>query len=61
MKLLEVAKLESLLNDLIKCQEEAGVIITDAKYIHETSMDLENRIKDIEDRLHKLIEQNLED
>ena len=61
MKLLEVSKLESLLNDLIKCQEEAGVIMTDAKYIHETSMDLENRIKDIGDRIHKLIQDNLED
>ena len=61
MKLLEVAKLESLLSDLIKCQEEAGVIMTDAKYIHEASMDLDSRIKDIGDRLHKLIEQNLED
>ena len=61
MKLLEVAKLESLLNDLIKCQEEAGVIMTDAKYIHEASMDLDSRIKDIGDRLHKLIQDNLED
>jgi hypothetical protein len=61
MKLLEVSKLESLLNDLIKCREEAGVIMTDAKYIHEASMNLDERIKDIEDRLHKLIEQNLED
>ena len=61
MKLLEVAKLESLLSDLIKCQEEAGVIMTDAKYIHEASMDLDTRIKDIGDRLHKLIKDNLED
>lgn len=61
MKLLEVAKLESLLSDLIKCQEEAGVIMTDAKYIHEASMDLDTRIKDIGDRLHKLIQDNLED
>jgi hypothetical protein len=35
--------------------------MTDAKYIHEASMNLDERIKDIEDRLHKLIEQNLED
>ena len=61
MKLLEVAKLESLLSDLIKCQEEAGVIMTDAKYIHEASMDLDSRIKDIGDRLHKLIQENLEE
>jgi hypothetical protein len=61
MKLLEVSKLESLLNDLIKCQEEAGVIMTDSKYIHEASMNLDERIKDIEDRLHKLIQDNLED
>ena len=61
MKLLEVSKLESLLNDLIKCQEEAGVIMTDAKYIHEASMDLDERIKDIGDRLNKLIQKNLEE
>lgn len=61
MKLLEVSKLETMFNDLIKCQEEAGVIMTDAKYIHEASMDLESRIKDIGDRLNKLIEENLED
>ena len=61
MKLLEVSKLESLLNDLIKCQEEAGVIMTDAKYIHEASNDLDSKIKDIGDRLNKLIEDNLED
>lgn len=61
MKLLEVSKLENILNDLIKCQEEAGVIMTDAKYIHEASMDLDSRIKDIGDRLHKLIQENLEE
>jgi len=61
MKLLEVSKLENILNDLIKCQEEAGVIMTDAKYIHEASMDLDSRIKDIGDRLNKLIQDNLED
>ena len=61
MKLLEVSKLESLLNDLIKCQEEAGVIMTDAKYIHEASNDLDSKIKDIGDRLNKLIEENLEE
>ena len=56
MKLLEVSKLESLLNDLIKCQEEAGVIMTDAKYVHEASMNLEDRIKDITNCLNRLIE-----
>jgi len=61
MKLLEVSQLENILNDLIKCQEEAGVIMTDAKYIHEASMDLDSRIKDIGDRLNKLIQKNLED
>jgi hypothetical protein len=61
MKLLEVAKLESLLSDLIKCQEAAGVIMTDAKYIHEASNNLDSEIKDIGDRLHKLIQDNLED
>jgi hypothetical protein len=61
MKLLEVSKLESLLSDLIKCQEEAGVIMTDAKYIHEASMDLDIRIKEIGDRLNKLIQDNLEE
>ena len=61
MKLLEVSKLENILNDMIKCQEEAGVIMTDAKYIHEASMDLDSRIKDIGDRLHKLIQENLEE
>lgn len=61
MKLLEVSKLENILNDMIKCQEEAGVIMTDAKYIHEASMDLDSRIKDIGDRLNKLIQENLED
>lgn len=61
MKLLEVSKLESLLNDLIKCQEEAGVIMTDSKYIHEASMNLDERVKDIGDRLNKLIQDNLED
>ena len=39
MKLLEVSKLENILNDLIKCQEAAGVIMTDAKYIQEASND----------------------
>lgn len=61
MKLLEVSKLESILSDLIKCQESAGVIMTDAKYIHEASNDLDSKIKDIGDRLNKLIEDNLED
>ena len=61
MKLLEVSKLESLLNDLSKCQEEAGVIMTDAKYIFEASVDCEARLKDISDRLNKLIQDNLED
>ena len=61
MKLLEVAKCEAILNDLIKCQEEAGVIMTDAKYIHEASMDLDRRIKDIGVRLNKLIQENLEE
>jgi len=61
MKLVEVSQLENILNDLIKCQEEAGVIMTDAKYIHEASMDLDTRIKDIGDRLNKLIQKNLED
>jgi hypothetical protein len=61
MKLVEVSQLENILNDLIKCQEEAGVIMTDAKYIHEASMDLDSRIKDIGDRLNKLIQKNLED
>ena len=55
MKLLEVSKLEALLSDLIKCQEAAGVIMTDAKYIHEASNDLDSKIKDIGDRLNKLI------
>jgi hypothetical protein len=35
--------------------------MTDAKYIHEASMDLDSRIKDIGDRLNKLIQKNLED
>lgn len=61
MKLLEVSKLENILNDLIKCQEAAGVIMTDAKYIQEASNDLDSRIKDIGDRLNKLIQDNLED
>lgn len=60
MKLLEVAKLEAMLNDLIECQEEAGVIMTDAKYIHEASIRLDIRIKDIGDRLNKLIQKDLE-
>jgi hypothetical protein len=61
MNLVEVSQLENMLNDLIKCQEEAGVIMTDAKYINEASMDLDSRIKDIGDRLNKLIQKNLED
>ena len=61
MKLLEVSKLESMLSDLIKCQEEAGVIMTDAKYIQEASNNLDSRIKDIGDRLNKLIQENLEE
>lgn len=61
MKLLEVSKLENILNDLIKCQEAAGVIMTDAKYINEASNDLDSRIKDIGDRLNKLIQENLEE
>jgi len=61
MKLLEVSKLENILNDLIKCQEAAGVIMTYAKYINEASNDLDSRIKDIGDRLNKLIQENLEE
>ncbi len=61
MKLLEVSKLENILNDLIKCQEAAGVIMTDAKYINEASDNLDSKIKDIGDRLNKLIQENLED
>ena len=61
MKLLEVSKLENILSDLIKCQEEAGVIMTDAKYIQEASNNLDSRIKDIGDRLNKLIQKNLEE
>jgi len=61
MKLLEVAELESIFKDLIECQESSGVIMTDAKYICEASNNLESKIKDIGDRLHKLIEKNLED
>ena len=59
--LLDKNVIENVLTDLGKCQEEAGVIMTDAKYIHEASMDLDSRIKDIGDRLHKLIQDNLED
>ncbi len=61
MKLLEVSKLENILNDLIKCQEAAGVIMTDAKYINEASDNLDSKIKDIGDRLNKLIQEDLED
>ena len=61
MRLLELSKLKLILSDLIKCQEEAGVIMTDAKYIHEASNDLDSRIKDIGDRLNKLIQDNLEE
>lgn len=61
MKLIEVAELESILKDLGKCQESSGVIMTDAKYIHEAADNLESKIKDISERLYKLIQKNLED
>ena len=54
--LLDKNVIENVLTDLGKCQEEAGVIMTDAKYVHEASQNLEDRIKDISDRLNKLIE-----
>ena len=59
--LLDKNVIENILTDLGKCQEESGVIMTDAKYIHEASNDLDSKIKDIGDRLNKLIEDNLED
>ena len=59
--LLDKNVIENILTDLCKCQEESGVIMTDAKYIQEASNDLDSKIKDIGDRLNKLIEDNLED
>jgi len=56
MNLLDKNVVENLLTDLGKCQEESGVMMTDAKYLHEASMNLEDRIKDISDRLNKLLE-----
>ena len=54
--LLDRNIIENILTDLGKCQEESGVIMTDAKYVFEASQNLEDRIKDISDRLNKLIE-----
>ena len=54
--LLDRNVIENILTDLGKCQEESGVIMTDAKYVFEASQNLEDRIKDISDRLNKLIE-----
>ena len=54
--LLDKNVIENVLTDLGKCQEEAGVIMTDAKYVHEASMNLEDRIKDITNCLNRLIE-----
>ena len=54
--LLDKNVIKNILTDLGKCQEESGVIMTDAKYVHEASQNLEDRIKDISDRLNKLIE-----
>ena len=48
--------IENILTDLGTCQEESGIIMTDAKYVFEASQSLENRIKDLSDRLNKLIE-----
>ena len=54
--LLDKNVIENLLTDLGKCQEEVGVIMTDAKYIFEASVDCEARLKDISDRMNKLLE-----
>lgn len=54
-RLTDINYLESLEDDIGKIQEEAGVIMTDAKYVHEASMDLDNRLRDVNERLHKLI------
>lgn len=54
--LLDKNVIMNILTDLGKCQEESGVIMTDAKYVFEASQNLEDRIKDISDRLNKLIE-----
>lgn len=54
-RLTDINYLESLEDDIGKIQEEAGVIMTDAKYVYQTSMDLDNRLRDVNERLHKLI------
>lgn len=54
--LLDRNVIENILTDLGTCQEESGIIMTDAKYVFEASQSLENRIKDLSDRLNKLIE-----
>ena len=54
--LLHKNVIENILTDLGTCQEESGIIMTDAKYVFEASQSLENRIKDLSDRLNKLIE-----
>ena len=54
--LLDKNVIQNVLDDLCLCQEEAGVIMTDAKYLFEASIKLEERIKDVNDRLNKLIE-----
>ena len=61
LKLYEISKLENMLNELATCQETAGVIMTDAKYVQEAADNLNSRIKDIGDRLNKLIQENLEE
>ena len=53
--LLSKNVIENIMDDIGKCQEDSGVMMSDASYMHKACMDLDERLKDINNRLDKMI------